>query len=67
MKHQTKVDFSICRLQKRGEEIPPPTYQFVTEEELNDLMVEARQKADKKLQMPPVMDEVRVSESIGMG
>ena len=30
-------------------------------------MVEARQKADRKLQMPPVMDEVRVSESIGMG
>jgi len=47
----------IFRLQKRGEEIPPPTYQFVTEEELNDLMVEARQKADKKLQMPPVLDE----------
>ena len=39
----------------------------MTEEELNDLMVEARQKADRKLQMPPVMDEVRVSESIGMG
>ena len=36
----------------------------MTEEELNGLMVEARQKAERKLQMPPVMDEVRVNKSI---
>ena len=53
----SKFDLS-CRLQKRGEDIAPPTYQFVTQEELDDLMVEARKKADKKLQMPPVMDQV---------
>jgi len=47
----------IFRLQKRGDEIPPPTYQFVTEDELGDLMVEARQKANRKLQMPPVLDK----------
>jgi len=47
----------IFRVQKRGAEIPTPTYQFVTEEELSELMDEARQKARTKLQMPPVLDQ----------
>lgn len=51
----------VFRLQKRGEDIESPSYQFVTDEELEAMMKETRQKAERKLQMPPVMDE-RVDE-----
>jgi len=52
----------IFRTRNVGKNIERSVYQFVTEEELKDMQKEFKQKAEQKIQMPPVMDE-RVSNS----
>jgi len=47
----------VFRTRKLGVEPDRPIYQFVTQEELDEAMTEVRAKAEKKLEMPPVMDE----------
>ena len=37
--------------------IDPPVYKFVTEAQLNKMKVQAKARAEERLQMPPVMDE----------
>jgi len=50
----------VFRARKEGMETKRSVYQFVTQEELDQLQEEYLKKADMKLQMPPVMEE-RVS------
>jgi len=47
----------IFRTRNVGENIERSIYQFVTEEELQNMQKEFEQKAEMKIQMPPVMDE----------
>ena len=47
----------VFRVAKLGQEIKAPTYQFLTEEELRTAEEEAKQRAKKRLQMPPIMNE----------
>lgn len=47
----------IFRTRREGKRVERAVYQFVTDEELKQLQQESDEKASKKLQMPPVMDE----------
>ena len=47
----------IFRVSKMGKKTNSPTYAFMTEKEVQKSKVEAREKALKLLQMPPVMSE----------
>ena len=44
---------------RRGQAINPPTYKFVTASELSSLRSLQTERAEEKLQMPPVLDERR--------
>ncbi|XP_006818041.1 small ribosomal subunit protein mS22-like, partial [Saccoglossus kowalevskii] len=39
------------------QKLSPPKYKLVSEDKLQELLEEAKEKAEKKLQMPPVMEE----------
>ena len=47
----------VFQVAKEGQEIIAPTYKYVTDKELAKMNAEIKVKAQKKLQMPPVMDE----------
>ena len=47
----------VFQVAKEGQEIIAPTYKYVTDKELAKMNAEVKVKAQKKLQMPPVMDE----------
>jgi len=49
---------------KLGNEPQRPIYQFMTDEELNEAMVEVEKKANVKLVMPPVMEERSRSSTV---
>ncbi len=46
----------VFRVARRGQQIVAPEYRFVTREELRDLQEKAQRDAEKKLQMPPVLE-----------
>jgi len=56
----------IFRVSRLGQRLDPPSYSFMTDEELKEARREIKVKALKMLQMPPVMserkDEVKVLE-----
>lgn len=47
----------LFRVSKRGQKVAPPTYVFMTNEQLRKAQMEAQNKAKKLLQIPPVLDE----------
>ena len=49
---------------KLGNEPQRPIYQFMTDEELNEAMMEVEKKANMKLVMPPVMEERSRSSTV---
>jgi len=54
----TTVDYGkVFRVARRGQEILTPAYQFVTDQELQEMRRKAAEEARRKLQMPPVMDQ----------
>ncbi|XP_069700437.1 small ribosomal subunit protein mS22 [Periplaneta americana] len=56
LKKLTRVDFRIVFRKKRyGERLETPEYKFLTTEELEKFMKNAEEKAEQKLQMPPVV------------
>lgn len=56
LKSLTGLNYSkVFRIAKSGKNIKPPTYVFMTEKQLQEARQEAREKALKLLQMPPVM------------
>nr|CAG4652064.1 EOG090X0AW0 [Triops cancriformis] len=42
---------------KLGDKLENPTYKFMTQEELDKALEEAKRKAEDKLQMPPLLEE----------
>ncbi|XP_071449162.1 small ribosomal subunit protein mS22 isoform X2 [Hetaerina americana] len=58
MRHLSRVDLEkVFRVRKEGQQIDTPEYKFMTTEELEKEMAEVQQKVDKKLQMPPFINE----------
>ena len=47
----------VFRVSKRGQKVSPPTYVFMTEEQLQKAQSEAKAKAKKLLQIPPILEE----------
>ena len=47
----------IFRVSRLGQRLDPPSYSFMTDEELKEARREIKVKALKMLQMPPVMSE----------
>ena len=47
----------LFKVSKRGQKVTPPTYVFMTEEQLKKARIEAKSKAEKLLQIPPMLDE----------
>ena len=47
----------IFRVTKKGQKLDPPSYTFMTDKELKEAKEKIRLKAEKMLQMPPVMSE----------
>ena len=47
----------VFRVSKRGQKMSPPTYVFMTDEQLQKAQMEAQKKARKLLQIPPVLEE----------
>ena len=47
----------IFRVEKLGQRITAPKYQFLTDQELKEAQHKAEKSAKKLLQMPPVMKE----------
>ena len=47
----------IFRVSRRGQKVKAPEYVFMTDDQLQKAQTTARQKAEKLLQMPPVMSE----------
>ncbi|XP_070561521.1 small ribosomal subunit protein mS22-like [Ptychodera flava] len=56
LKRITGMDFEKV-FKPAKTKLKPPKYKLVSEERLQELLQEAKEKAEKKLQMPPVMDE----------
>ncbi|XP_034938161.1 28S ribosomal protein S22, mitochondrial [Chelonus insularis] len=58
LKVLTRRDLNkVFRVKKDGQPIADPEYQFMTDKELQAVMKDAEERADKKLQMPPVVKE----------
>jgi small subunit ribosomal protein S22 len=56
LKKLTRVDLrTVFRTKRYGAPLKAPEYKFMTTEELDMVMKEAEEKAEKKLQMPPVI------------
>jgi len=56
LKNVTGMNFEkIFRRKKEGKELKVPKYEFLTEEELHEKLEDARIKAEKLLQMPPIL------------
>ncbi|KDR11447.1 28S ribosomal protein S22, mitochondrial [Zootermopsis nevadensis] len=56
LKKLTRVDLrTVFRTKRYGVALKTPEYKFLTAEELNMVMKEAQEKAEQKLQMPPVV------------
>lgn len=54
----TGMDYNrIFRVEKLGQPITAPKYQFLTDQELKEAQNQAEKSAKKLLQMPPVMNE----------
>jgi len=54
----TTVDYSkVLRNRKDGHKLQPPQYQFLTDEQLKEATEAAKQRAEKYLQMPPVVKQ----------
>lgn len=52
----TRIDYKkVVRKRLEGKKLQPPTYKFMTEEELQEALKLAKQRAHKRLQMPPVV------------
>lgn len=45
----------VFRKRKEGQKLEPPVYKFMTDEELQAALDQAKAKADLRLQMPPVV------------
>ncbi|XP_046396012.1 28S ribosomal protein S22, mitochondrial [Ischnura elegans] len=57
MRHLSRIDMDkIFRVKREGQKIETPEYKFMTTEQLDKLMSEMKQKAEQKLQMPPVVN-----------
>ena len=54
----------IFRVEKLGQSISPPKYQFLTDDELRQAELKAEQTAKTLLQMPPVMNERQTDTTI---
>jgi len=54
----------IFRVEKLGQSISPPKYQFLTDDELRQAELKAEQTAKTLLQMPPVMNERETDTTI---
>nr|CAG4641099.1 EOG090X0AW0 [Eulimnadia texana] len=58
LKNMTGSNFDkVFRQRKLGERLSPPSYKFMSEEELQAARKEAEEKASHKLQMPPLIRE----------
>jgi len=57
-------DDKVFKLRKLGKDPERPTYQFMTQEELDEAKAEIKMKALKKLEMPPVMEERPTSSKV---
>ncbi|XP_071639587.1 small ribosomal subunit protein mS22 [Temnothorax longispinosus] len=54
----TGVDYSkVLRTRRDGHKLKPPEYKFLTDEELEEATKAARRRAEKFLQMPPVVKQ----------
>jgi len=54
----TTVDYNkVLRNRKDGHKLQPPQYQFLTDEQLKEATEAAKQRAEKYLQMPPVVKQ----------
>lgn len=56
LKKLTRVDLKkVYRARKEGQPIQPPKYKFMTDDELEKAMKDAELRANRRLQMPPVV------------
>lgn len=57
LKKLTRIDLArvYCRRKLGGKKLTLPTYKFVTNEELQDLVDDANRRVNEVLQMPPVL------------
>lgn len=63
LKTLTTVDYNkVFRRRKDGRKLQPPQYKFLTDEELEEATKAAKRRAEKYLQMPPVVKQ-RVDSS----
>ncbi|XP_046478252.1 small ribosomal subunit protein mS22 [Neodiprion pinetum] len=65
LKTLTKVDLKrVYRHRKDGEKLEPPVYKFMTDDDLEAALNEAKAKADLRLQMPPVVKKINDTPNI---
>jgi len=65
LKRLNNIDYSkVFRVPRRGQNIVPFEYRFVTTKELNYMETGAKRKAERKVQMPPVMNPRKDTEKI---
>lgn len=58
LKTLTTVDYKkVFRIRQDGHKLEPPQYKFLTDEELQEMRKVAEHKANKYLQMPPVVKQ----------
>ncbi|XP_063229501.1 small ribosomal subunit protein mS22 [Bacillus rossius redtenbacheri] len=56
LKQLTRVDLGkVFRKRRNERKLAPPQYKFLTDDQLKQAVKEAREKVDRKLQMPPVV------------
>ncbi|XP_046742511.1 28S ribosomal protein S22, mitochondrial [Diprion similis] len=65
LKTLTRVDLKkVYRHRKDGEKLEPPVYKFMTDDELEAALNEAKVKAEVRLQMPPVVKKINDTPNI---
>ncbi|KAJ8889103.1 hypothetical protein PR048_008597 [Dryococelus australis] len=56
LKQLTRIDVrKVFKKRKDEQKLAPPEYRFLTDDQLKQVMKEASEKVDQKLQMPPVV------------
>lgn len=65
LKTLTRVDLKkVYRKRKDGAKLEPPVYKFMTDEDLEAALNEAKAKSESRLQMPPVVKKKTITPRI---